>query len=311
MNQRYLGLVLTTLLLASAATPAVGAAPSAAFDADVVETTAGETAEIPVSLSGTDTATVQIGSDAVNYVATVVVSDGNGDGSVTLRYDTAKAGHDGGFAAGDADSMTIESETDFDEGQLIAPGAYDLAVAPGDGGVEDATGVATLQIGERPASTTAAETATPGPYAGHVADVEGGVVVAPARNQTITGALDLEPGTEVTVSARSPEINLLRTATATLDDGGRFRVSMDFDALAGQVENGTTFEVSVRADGERQKEVEGVFRTPPVERDPAGTTAGTETERGGTTDGSESDGSVPGFGLVTGVLALLALRRGE
>lgn len=48
--------------------------------------------EIPVSLSNTDQATLEIGSQALNYHVTMEVQDGNDDGAITLRWDTAAAG---------------------------------------------------------------------------------------------------------------------------------------------------------------------------------------------------------------------------
>lgn len=326
MNRRHLTVVCTAILLVSTATPALGTTPSAEFDTGVVETPAGETVEIPITLSNTDTATVKVGSEAVNYVAVVVVHDNDDDQSVTLQYDTSSAGHGGAFATtSDADAVTVESETEFKAGQFLDPGTYDLAVAPGDDGIGNESDVATLMVTEQSASETT--TSAPGPHAGHVATVEGGVVVAPARNQTITGQSDLEPGTEMTVRVRSTEVSFLKSNTATVTEDGRFRVSFDFDDLSTRVQNGTEFEIELRTNGTFHREVTGVFRTPPTSQETTtakrttqdDTSESTTDSRDGSettaSDGSETSesttdssvGSIPGFGPVTGLLALVAL----
>ncbi|MFC7079541.1 BGTF surface domain-containing protein [Halorussus caseinilyticus] len=312
MNVKRHALTLAVVVLVSTAVPVLGASPSAEFDGNVAETPAGETAEIPVTLSETDNATVTVGSESVNYVATVVVGDGNGDRNVTLRYNTSKAGHGGAFSVADgADNVTVVDETELSDDHLLAPGSYELTVAPGNRSGANATDVAALVVGEPESDEDPeTETATPGPYAGHVTDIEGGVVVAHAQNQTITGSLDLEPGTEVQVRVQGDQF--IRTATTNVTDDGRFRVSFDFDDSVG--ENGTEFTVSVRANDETQTEVMGVVRTPPTETTET-TKQAVQDETTETTTDSQ-DGSTPGFGLSTAVLALtavalLALRRDD
>ncbi|WP_137284966.1 BGTF surface domain-containing protein [Halorussus salinisoli] len=315
MQRKRRTLTLALVVLLSTTAPVLGTSPSAEFDAGTVETTAGETAEIPVGLSNTDTATVTIGSEAVNYVATVVVRDGNGDRNVTLQYDTSNAGHGGAFSVTvEADTVTVENETDLDDDHLLTVGIYDLAVAPGNASDANATDVSRLVVTRPPESDSEpeTETTTPGPYAGHVADIEDGVVVARAKNQTITGTVDLTPGTVIQVLARGD--TFVQSETATVTDGGRFRASFDFEGLPSDVENGTEFTLRVRANGESQKEVTGVFRTPPTNRETAETTKRAVQDE--TTESTTHTEDVPGFGLSTGVLALaavalLALRRGE
>lgn len=160
MKRKYRSLVLTLIVLLSATVPTVGAAPDAEFDSDKVEVTASETVDITVALSKTDAAVVTIGSEQVNYIATVVARDGNGDGTVTLRYSTSNAGHGGAFSvADDADNATVESETDFDADHLLAAGAYDLSVAPGsDASTNNETDAATLVVTEQSKTPTATTT---------------------------------------------------------------------------------------------------------------------------------------------------------
>ncbi|MFC4447813.1 DUF2167 domain-containing protein [Halorussus aquaticus] len=296
MRRRYHALILATVLLVSAATPVLGAQASAEFDHSHVTTDAGDTVEIPVTVTNTDSATVRIGSEAVNYVATVTLRDGNDDQTVTLRYDTRKAGHGGVFSVtDDADEVTVRSETEFDDGQRLDPGNYELAVAPGNGSLDETSDVATLVVTEPTQSTSnsAPATTTTSEYAGHVVDVRGGVTVAPAVNQTITGDIDLEPGTPVQVRLKSTNgTQFLKSGETTVTENGRFRVSFDFTGLEAESGNRTEFRIEVRADGEVEKEASGVVRTPPTNE---------------TTTTTTKAGSVPGFGLTTGVVALIAV----
>lgn len=316
MNWNHRAMVLTAILVVSVTGPALGTTPTAEFDSQSVETPVGDTAEIPITLSNTDTATVRIGSDRVNYIATVTVEDGNDDRNVTLLYNTSEAGHDGGFStADDADTVTVQSETEFKDGQLIDPAAYSLAVEPGRGDVDNATDAATLRVTEpTDPATTESETTTAAssPAAGHVTDLEDGVVVAPAKNQTITGSLDVESGTEIRLRVSSQELNFLKTGSATATEDGRFRVSFDFDELQGEVENGTEFDVTIRADGKLVREARGRIDTSlALQKTTTKQPLQDETTHNAT---RSSDGGVPGFGLAAGSLAvtagvLLALRR--
>lgn len=305
MKWKYRSLVLTLIVLLSATVPTVGAAPDAEFDSGKVEVTAGETVDITVALSKTDAAVVTIGSEQVNYIATVVTRDGNGDGTVTLRYNTSNAGHGGAFSvADDADNATVESETDFDANDLLDAGAYDLSVAPGsDESTNNETDAATLVVTEQPKTSTETETSTPGQYADHVDDIEDGVVVAPAQNQTIVGTLDLAEGTEIQVRARKGGA-FLKSRSTTVDADGQFRVSFDFADVSGE---DAEFQIQVVADDKTVNEVTAVFKTPPTTRTATTTTdQALQDETTKKTVEPSQDGSVTGFGLVTGVLALAA-----
>ena len=293
--------VLVAILLVAATTPVAGASPDATFESDLVVVTAGETADVTLELSDTDTATVTVGSEHVNYVATVVARDGNGDGAVTLRYNTTAAGHGGAFAAADdADNVTVESETEFDADHLLAAGDYGLSVAPGTN-ASNATDVGTLVVEAPPETSTetVTETSTPSPYAGHVDDIENGVVVAPARNQTITGTLNLTEGTEIVVTAKKGG-EFLKTQATTVGKDGRFRASFDFDDVS--TEN-SEFNVEIRANDEAVTEITGVFETPPTT---STTEQALQDETTGETTDAPQSGDIPGFGLSTGVLALAA-----
>ncbi|UPW00917.1 hypothetical protein M0R88_02150 [Halorussus gelatinilyticus] len=306
MKVRYRPLILAALVLVSTTAPVLGASPDAEFGQSVVETATGETAEIPVTFSDTDAATVRIGSEAVNYIATVTLRDGNGDGKVVLRYDTAKAGSGGAFAvAADADSVSVSNETDLGEQNGLDPGNYKLAVAPGNASLDEKSDVATLSLSgsETTDPDAGTETTASSQYAGHVADIDNGVVVAPAVNQTITGQLDLDPGTEILVTAKGTKgVQFLKTQRTTVTEDGRFRASFDFSGLPSEGQNETEFQIEIRANDEVQREATGVVRSPPT----AETTKQAVRDET-TTVTTTQDGSIPGFSLVTGLLALVGV----
>ncbi|MFC7046515.1 hypothetical protein ACFQH6_14880 [Halobacteriaceae archaeon GCM10025711] len=201
MRRALHGLVVVSLVLASvAAVPASGAGADASFEANVVSVTAGETAEIPVTLAEADAAVVTVGDpDEVNYEAVVVIEDGDGDGTVTLQFNTTTAGRSDAFGvAADADTVSVANESSLSVDGPLDAGDYDLAVHPGtDPAADDQSDVATLVIQETgPSKKSSTTTDAPGPNAGYVDDLADGVVVAPAQNQTITGSVDVDEGTE-------------------------------------------------------------------------------------------------------------------
>ena len=109
-----------------------GADPTARFNQSVVTEQRGDIAAIGVNLSGTESATVTVGSEAVNYRTNVTVSDGNDDGRVTLLMNTFTAGMDESesavYTAAADDDVT---ETNRTTGQLRAPlevSSYNLSV---------------------------------------------------------------------------------------------------------------------------------------------------------------------------------------
>ncbi|WP_132057709.1 DUF7827 domain-containing protein [Halorussus amylolyticus] len=100
-------------------------------DADLT-TERGGTVSIPVELTGTDTASLKIGTeDAVNYALDVTVEDGNGDGQVVVVFDTDAAGEPNATKVtteASEDAATVNDETADFEGEppypALAPGAY-------------------------------------------------------------------------------------------------------------------------------------------------------------------------------------------
>lgn len=103
----------------------------------------GDVVEIPITVQGTDTATLTVGSRDVNYRTNVTVRDGNGDGRVDLAYNTYTAGSAGlagttvyTTTPGDA-VVTIEPDADTLAGvdpprsDILAADNYPLRVAAG------------------------------------------------------------------------------------------------------------------------------------------------------------------------------------
>ncbi|WP_049971554.1 DUF7827 domain-containing protein [Haladaptatus cibarius] len=91
----------------------------------------GETAAMNFSLSNLDEMTVQLGGGQADYKLNATVTDGNGDGQVTLLFDTSAAGSGDGSALttqSDADNLSIENETEMDS---LEPGMYGITVYSG------------------------------------------------------------------------------------------------------------------------------------------------------------------------------------
>ncbi|WP_436923446.1 BGTF surface domain-containing protein [Halosimplex amylolyticum] len=92
---------------------------------------------------------------------------------------------------------------------------------------------------------------------GTTIDVDGDrLTLAALENETISGETDLDAGTELTVrlSSTSSSSPFLIQETATVGDDGSFEATVD---LVG-IDNGTTFRVTVRHDGETVASADGM-----------------------------------------------------
>ncbi|WP_233553904.1 BGTF surface domain-containing protein [Halococcus sp. IIIV-5B] len=87
-----LATVAGVMALPTSAQDAGNATETATFNRSTVAEHRGDIAAIPVTLAGTTSATVTVGSGAVNYATNVTVNDTDGDGQVTLRMNTYLAG---------------------------------------------------------------------------------------------------------------------------------------------------------------------------------------------------------------------------
>ncbi|WP_435183426.1 BGTF surface domain-containing protein [Halobellus sp. EA9] len=127
----------------------------------------GDIAEVTVTMSSTDRATVKVGTPDQGVVSNVTVEDGNNDGQVTLYVDTwafnqtdggapYTYGSDGGpiySLDDDSDDEIVDADLTTTVDDLIDAGEYDLEVYPGDNAQGSSTDVATLILEER--NTTA------------------------------------------------------------------------------------------------------------------------------------------------------------
>ena len=181
MNSKFVSALLTLSLLMSAGITAgaqiavqdshldslEGSDADAEFGTDVVEVNQNDTATIPIVLNGTDTATVRIGSESVNFVTVVTVTDGDEDGTVTLQFDTATAETDERSVwirdlNSTADAATIRSKTAPDAPPL-AVGSYPLSLYLGNTTADDskiAVGTMVVKESKTTATTTTTEPTT-------------------------------------------------------------------------------------------------------------------------------------------------------
>ncbi|MFC7140959.1 BGTF surface domain-containing protein [Halosimplex aquaticum] len=257
--RRLLAALAVAALLTAPMAGAVAAGEAApSFADDGYEVAQGETAEIAIDMNGTDTARFTVGdAEEVNFEVRGTVTDTDGDGTVTVRFDTGAA-HESGpasylTAAGDD---VIENRTEVDGvDQLLNRAPYGLRL--GDPG--DPAATATLSVlseGSRHLDDeTPTDTATPtdGATATHdgttLDTTDGEVRVAPEAGQTISGETTLDAGTPISIRvvSDSPSSPFLVTAETTVADDGTFEGTFDFSDMS----SGTPIDVSVRTDDRR------------------------------------------------------------
>ena len=142
--------------------------------AGIVTEQRGDIANITITLSNTDTATLTVGSDDVGFLGNVTVEDANDDGQVNVLFNTyaatdAATGTDisgsNVFATPNVDG-TDDSIEDAELSQgvstLLDAGEYDLEVRAGDDPADDSQGVGTLVLEERNTTSIASWTAPTG-----------------------------------------------------------------------------------------------------------------------------------------------------
>ncbi|WP_123539354.1 BGTF surface domain-containing protein [Halosimplex salinum] len=249
MNQRTYGTVgaVAVVLVAAAAVVSAGGVPLGGDDPVEATETPGQAANATtidhagdrLSLDGAPNQTVAGETDLApgTELAVRIVSD-EAD-SPFLVTQTATVDDDGTFAA-----------------------TVDLAHVS-----EDAAAWATVvrdgaELANVSARITAVEGATPtdGPgesESGTNIAYEGDrLTLAALENETIRGESDLAAGTEVTVrlASSSSSSPFLMQETATVAEDGTFVASVDLVGVA----NGTTFEATVRHDGESVADADGV-----------------------------------------------------
>lgn len=120
----------------------------ALFEQKTIRTQQSGTVEFSVSLDGTDKVGLTLGEyEKSGYSLDVTLRDVNGDGRVTVRFDTAAAGQDGQtVTAVGEDSLTVNSETELDA--PLAAGEYTLFTYPPSGGADAPTDLAAFVVSE-------------------------------------------------------------------------------------------------------------------------------------------------------------------
>ncbi|WP_237561232.1 DUF7282 domain-containing protein [Halococcus sediminicola] len=157
MSARY-GVALATVVVLAAVVGAIPATaqdsgratdrPTASFERSTVSEERGDIAAIGLNLSGTTSATVTVGSEAVNYETNVTVNDSDGDGHVTLLMNTYIAGQgteDRVYETAEGDAVVETNRTTDPLDSPLETSRYNLSVR-----VEDRrTDTATLALTER------------------------------------------------------------------------------------------------------------------------------------------------------------------
>ena len=157
VSARY-GVALATVVVLAAVVGAIPATaqdpgratdrPTASFERSTVSEERGDIAAIGLNLSGTTSATVTVGSEAVNYETNVTVNDSDGDGRVTLLMNTYIAGQgteDRVYETAEGDAVVETNRTTDPLDSPLETSRYNLSVR-----VEDRrTDTATLALTER------------------------------------------------------------------------------------------------------------------------------------------------------------------
>lgn len=294
---------------------------TAGLDASLVTVTEGETAVVGVETDGVDEFSVAIGDESESGYALHATVTPDDDGVTTLVFDHAATDGDGASLTAEGDAaVSVENETGLDE--PIDPGNYDVEVSVDEGETAD---VGSLVV--EPASTDdgsgsddgsdsddSADGSTDGSDDSTVvteSDVEATDMVVEPAETDVTVSVDLADGERVTLRIRSDadaSPAYLMTEEATVEDG---EATAAFDLR--EASHGDRATLTVRGndglDGEREYAVLVVDESIGVEDDlRSDDSADDGTAEDGSVDDDGGDGtdtSVPGFGVVAAVVALL------
>ncbi len=108
---------------------------SEADDLTVFSVTRGGTVRMPIGVSPNGTATLSVGGENMTYSLDAAVEDGDGDGRVTLLFDTGEVGLDRKpiTVADDADAASVRHESGPSSGEnVLDAGEYPLLQYRGD-----------------------------------------------------------------------------------------------------------------------------------------------------------------------------------
>ena len=130
---------------------------TATFENGSYLTTPEEPIEITVELQDVEQASVRVGDETTPYDANLTLVDGDGDGNVTMVFDPSASPEEMFTVAGDADELTVENRTGFEDADLV-----NVPMSAMVQGVE--TGVTTVLVrAEDPETLTPTPTQTPTP----------------------------------------------------------------------------------------------------------------------------------------------------
>jgi len=287
-----LALALTAVaLLVAAAGPVAAADGDAAFDESVVAVDAGDTANVTVQVDAGANATVHVGSEAANFLATTTVVDADGDGRASLLLDTGAAGTDNAssyLSASSGDELRGAEQVTGRLDEPIEPGDYDLALGPRDDPVD--VGTLSVQASGNSADRPPLPADSADSDAITVLPSESRVAVEPEPNRTIRGEADVAPGTNLSVRAVAESgRSYLQIDTVQVNDSGGFAATLDFDAAT----PGSTFTLTVSGPDDTRETVPGrVNGTWSADWDETGSTDGDSAD--GDADGDSADGDVDG-----------------
>ncbi|WP_254280001.1 BGTF surface domain-containing protein [Haloarcula marina] len=135
--------------------------PTLGFERSVYTARQGETVRMPVTLGDAETATVSIGNPESGYEINATVRDGDGDGTVTVLFDTAAAGRRGQTLStvSTADSLVVEPGSEVARDTRLDATEYDLTLYRGTA-TEDPVDIGTLSLQANGEATTGRPTAT-------------------------------------------------------------------------------------------------------------------------------------------------------
>jgi PGF-CTERM protein len=328
-------LAVTVAAAAPVAGTAAAAGESPAFENGIVQVPGGETAEVQVSVpEANGTVRVTIGSEATNFVAHATLVDADGDGNVTVAVDTGAAGTTDAASylnVSDGDELTGATQETDRLSSPIAPAEYDLRLGPSDDPADEAALV--VESASTPSETNASESAT----------LDEAVVTA-ASGETAAIPLAFADGTEsARVTVGSEATNFVVRATVVDADGdGDATLELD-TGTAGTTDAASYLRVSDGDELRNATQATDRLSSPldageyDLRVGPAGdasdvgtlvlesastpeTDDGAETTDGATTTDApatptleatatpgDTQTASPGFGVLAGVLALLAV----
>ncbi|WP_121822535.1 BGTF surface domain-containing protein [Halostella salina] len=233
---RLAGASLAALLVLSTVAGAVAvpvvAADDPTFEDQLIPGHQNETVEIVISVDDSDPVNLSIGSEEEGFLATAVVADRDGDGTVTVELDLSEAGDPGpNYAApylsvSEGDRMwEATQETEAIETPL-PPATYQLTLGP----MDDPDSIGSLAVNEAP-DDSPSEPAVPNRF-----DYEGeGIALTNGSERTISGQTELEPGSKLLVrldlGGADTGTPYLIEDDPTVGENGSFTATFDLRAV--------------------------------------------------------------------------------